>query len=647
MDSQTCTANARPEVPFVPFLVGLTVWAVVKYILEFAVRLLNPELYEDLKLDIRKRYDLYFGVWLGTMYKVISLTACGTALLTTAAGTDIPGLVRPLTVAEQWCWGCRAVIYVQELPTIASIPELIIHHLLSIAAMIGILNVNMPRRPLYLMWATLLSEFFANSRRLFKFHNRLSPRLTWWFGFAMVVTVLGIRIPGAVVALMWSIRGGFNNVGVFVYVGSIIIYLLYMLKMTAWELDRLKLLIVNTTARPAHIVVADKWKIGLLGIATGIGLVSAELSALMVHESNRDHKPSPAELQSLAWAALQAVAAGLLGAFLSAPLLRLTVKRRGMGVKAPRLSLRGGFLFAALTLLLSPTVPEAVDKTVFLACMTLGFPLLDAFHQVGCYYAGGGGNPTGPSSPRSPSSPTTSPPDKSRKGSKNSPPIPRITPEAPTETLLPLPLIASLLSAALYISVLSLHLAGAVGLYRAVGLVLAVEANIHYEMAMHRQDIQYKTLWVKGLLMAQAAVSVLYVQYTTALTTAAMAGGALFLVVSYLVVSWAMAVLAKPVCRSDVVKTEAGPPGPGSGRAKRGHTGKIAAVVATLLLIGVLGVAAWFDALPTEITDVELAQTSATGAKSALWHAAWSWQFAVSTVGVGLLPVVAVQVLGS
>ena len=179
----TCTTTSQtPDVPFTPFLMGLTAWSLLKFTLEFIVRRINPQFLEDLKMGARRNYDLYFGTWLGSLFKIVSITACTASLFTTSADTDIVGLVRPLNTAEQWCWGCRAIIYTQEIPHIASIPELVIHLILSIGAMVAILAFNIPRRQLYLAWAGLFSEFVSNARRLFKMHGKLSPRLSWRLG---------------------------------------------------------------------------------------------------------------------------------------------------------------------------------------------------------------------------------------------------------------------------------------------------------------------------------------------------------------------------------------------------------------------------------------------------------------------------------
>ncbi|KAK0667538.1 hypothetical protein QBC41DRAFT_395828 [Cercophora samala] len=385
----TCTSN-RPEVPFIPFLAGLTAWSVARYLLEGIVKRFNPKFDKYLREDIRRRYNFYFSTWLGTITKVISVVSCTAALVSTPAETDLYGLVRPLNTAEQWCWGCRAVLYIQELPDLSSVPELIIHHILSIAAMCSILAYSAPRRPLYLMWASLWNEFLGNARRLFKLHDIMTPRLAWWIAAVNCFLVWALRITAAVVSLVWTLQSNTYGVCLFVTIGSILVYILYMVQFTTWELGRFRVINLDM-ARPARFIVADRWSIHLLGVVMGVGLALTELSALYIYESSSGLTSSKQELHSLAWAALQAVVAGLVGSYVTFPLFRFTIPSaatsRNKAGASPnnvlRLSLIGGIISAGLTVLFTPTLEPTVDRAAFLACMGLSLPLMIAIFRFG------------------------------------------------------------------------------------------------------------------------------------------------------------------------------------------------------------------------------------------------------------------------
>ncbi|KAK4461599.1 hypothetical protein QBC42DRAFT_178135, partial [Cladorrhinum samala] len=377
MESQNATCNSvKPQVPYIPFLLGLTSWAVLRLALEGFVRNFFPSFYADLKLDIRRKYNFYFGNWIGLVFKFLSLASCGAALLTTSAENDIGGLIRPLNAAEQVCWGCRAVIYIQELPDVAAFPELVIHHVLSIAAMVGILTYNLPRRQLYLLWGTLHSEIVNNARRILKIHDRLGPRLAWWIALANSSLIWSLRILGALVALFWTLRGGIRGIGLFVYVAAILVYIFYMLQLTSFELSRYKILNIDA-GEPSYLVIAEKWRINLLGMFMGLGLACTELSALFIYERGDDRVSSEDELHSLSFVTLQAAIIGLVGSCL---LSRLA---DGSGKRYTKLSLHAGFLFAGTTILLSPTLADTVDRMAFASCLMMSFALMKSITRYG------------------------------------------------------------------------------------------------------------------------------------------------------------------------------------------------------------------------------------------------------------------------
>jgi len=647
MDSEAATCANRPEVPFAPFLTGLALWALMRLILEAFVKAVNPEFFEDLKLDIRKKYDLYFGMCLGTMVKVVAMTSCTLSVFTTSADADIIGFSRPLNTAEQWCWGTRAIIYIQELPHVASIPELIIHHLLGVAGMIAIMVFNIPRRQLYLMWGTLVSEFVGNSRLFLKFHGKLTPRMFWWFSLAMVVTIVGFRVTGCLVALTWVLRGGTSGVALFVNVGAITIYLCYMFMMTWRELDRAKIVAIDKS-HSTQLIIADKWRVNLYGLVIGLAFMWTELSALLIYEADGERLKTQAELHDLAWAALQAVMAGLLGAYVATPMARLASPKRGPRKKrgGPRLWLQGGCLSAAAILSFSPTIADSIDKMAFLACMGVSFPLLSAMRYLGCHYTG-----IGPSATKrqisfvlSPS-PPASPPLASSKNEATDAPKAAL-PGSNTA----LSFGAGLCSAALYCIVLTTHLMDLIALSHAVYVAVAIQSLIDFEVEHRRGDVsKNETLWTMLYLAAQMFATVSYLEYTSVFASPVyVVAPNMLLLCCALTVGFAMDVLSRRTRRTEQDTGEKLESKEGKVIQKKGNQGKIAAVVTTAFMVLLLILANYFGMMPTAVTSVEEARKimATPGPGWGVWDAAWSWQFVVSTLGVALLPVAVVQMVG-
>ncbi|KAK4160039.1 hypothetical protein QBC43DRAFT_360685 [Cladorrhinum sp. PSN259] len=675
MDSNTTCSSAKPDVPFIPFLAGLTIWAVLKLTLEGFIRNFFPTFYEDLRLDIRRKYNFYFGTWMGSIFKVVSMISCGAALFTTTAETDIVGLVRPLNVAEQWCWGCRAVIYIQELPDITSVPELIIHHVLSIAAMMGILAYNLPRRQLYLLWATLVNEFVGNARRILKIHDRLSPRVSWWTALANSSLIWIFRISGAFVALIWALQGGTRGISLFINITAMLVYIIYMIKMTAFEFSRNKIFNIDPVEH-SHLVIVEKWKVNLVGIFMGLGLACTELSAMLIYELGDGRVSSEGGLHTIAFVALQAAVVGLAGAYLFPRVSKDTEKN------LPKLSLHGGFLFAAATILFSPTLADNVDRAAFAACLMLSFPLMESITRYG----------------RSLSSPTfivsqipaseknaLNLMDANDKSSKAQPTVVPIVTVALTKPGPSLQRIASCFSAAIYFSVLTAYYIGSVTLYQATGLALAMQAAVHLNIEVRRDGLfssssllQKGRIWAMMFHSSQAGICMLCVAYIAYFENRHFDShdrdyyASIQFWLKYHLLFFAVLFgtdhtidfLSRRMRRSKKPRVECLSPSGEKGTVVAGPYGKAVVVknprpkssvsglkgISILCGVGLcllIAAGEYLDIMPTQVTSVDEAITSGRLIpESALWGAASSWQFAVSVLGVTVLPVFVVQLMG-
>ena len=421
-----------------------------------------------------------------------------------------------------------------------------------------------------------------------------------------------------------------------------------------------------------------------MGITTGFGLVCTELSAILLFEAAGNRGSSEAELHSIAWVALQSIAAGLLGAYLMVPILRLAVGRYTSSTggqeiktvaKSPRLCLLGGLLSAAATLQFSPTMAASVDKTAFLACMALSFPLMDAFGQVGCFYAGIGlADPArcsfsflGPSTPFSPTR-TAEGRSKTTKYARreiehSQPPI------LTAESIVLLPLIAGALSGVLYVSLVTAYLAGYLSLQHAATLSLVLYGNIRCDVEPRRNDaapamvrlLGCPPLPVSPLLYLAAGLG--YSAHRallspTSSSTSPSLGGALMhdmiLVASACLIHLTVSTLSLPRARKRssrgpaaeamtvglglITATPTTPP-------HRKGKGKQITVIAFLALCLLVGVGLYFDYTPKQHFSLEKAK-GAVKPNHALWNAAASWQFVTATTTIAILPVVMAQALG-
>ena len=480
---ETCPSAFKPNVPFPYFLAGLTAWPLLKILIQYTTWRLNPTFYEDLKLDVRKKYDLYFGTWLGVVFKTVGLAACATATFTTSAETDIFGLVRPLSVAEQWCWGCRAVIYIQELPHVASLPEMVIHHVLSIAAMLAVLGWDIPRRQFYIVWAGLWNEVLNNVRRIVKMHGGLTPARNWWFAFVNCGMLLLLRITGTAVAFVWTFMSGTTGIPLLVNAGCLAIYQVYMVQMVMWEVKKEKIVELDMggkaavsggeRSKPAQVkFICGKWTTDLYGYVLGAGLLVAGYAATVMYYLDvvtvgKKGAVAQGELLSIVEALFCAAAAGLVGSCVSG-----LVSSWWYG-QGKRMSARQGEILAPVAagavLLLSP-MASTVDKRKLIEAVALSIPLLGAVRQIGCYLDGTGG-----AFIANPVSDTKTGKDTSNdeKAALLISPAPESVITPPTSREMPPQFVASLVNLILYVDGIMLYLLGYLSLRTAGGLTLA------------------------------------------------------------------------------------------------------------------------------------------------------------------------------
>ncbi|KAK0709459.1 hypothetical protein B0T26DRAFT_721619 [Lasiosphaeria miniovina] len=539
--------------------------------------------------------------------------------------------------------------------------------MLSIAAMIGILAWNFPRRQMYLIWATLLSEFANNSRRLLKMHGRLTPRLSVWLSVAITLNVVLFRVTGALVAIVWSLQGGTNSLALVLNVGAMSIYILYMLRMSARELTRSELLAVRIGS-PTKLIVAGNWEINLLGIFLGLGIVCTEVSALWIYEANVNHLTSKAEIHSIAWASLQAVIAGLFGAHATACLVRFSVVPAEAEQKSPRMCMQGGLVFAGAVILLSPTMESTVDRGTFLSCMSMSFLLLEAIGQIGYLYAGSGleSEKVGScvtSRELTAASPTTGTSQDVSKATGSAVLLgeklqTKTTVAAPTQ--LPLPLVVSLLCSIGYCVLLGANFSGYVGLSQASAIALVAQGTVRVAAYCHRKDslssvelplVNRVVPW--GVLSStiQMGVAAGHLAFLECMTTPDMTNRWACLVylryyssllIGFASARYVVAFWLQPMAWGE--ETSDAFAGDGKEKERRGKiisTRNIAAA-AGMGLCFVMAAGDYFEAMPTVLTSVDQANISAP--QSAMWNAISSWQFAISILGAALFPVVAVQI---
>ncbi|KAK2035292.1 hypothetical protein LX32DRAFT_678501 [Colletotrichum zoysiae] len=218
-----------------PILTGLVAYQLLNQCLHKAAKRFNPHFYAQLELDRRRRLDPYFVFPLGILLTLFATPICLAAYAETPPATDTFGTRRPYATSGRVCLGSRAVLWLSEMPLLGYSSEYVAHHLLSLGSLALVLLGRSPRRPVYLIYAGLVTELFSDAVALMRFHGRDAANSPTFrrVMFANVLSMISLRILPAVAyaATMPETRAH--------YAGGITFYCLYLARLTFLQLRTL------------------------------------------------------------------------------------------------------------------------------------------------------------------------------------------------------------------------------------------------------------------------------------------------------------------------------------------------------------------------------------------------------------------------
>ncbi|KAL0933703.1 uncharacterized protein CTRU02_210502 [Colletotrichum truncatum] len=153
-------------------VIGLVVYQLLNRLLHRLVRSFNPVFYETLQLDKSRKLAPYFVFPVGFLLTFITTPVCLYAYNNTPPETDTVGNQRPFTTSGKVCLASRGVLWVSELPLLSYSLEYVAHHVLALGSLLIVLVRNLPRRPIYLIYAGLVTELFSDTVALLRLHGR-------------------------------------------------------------------------------------------------------------------------------------------------------------------------------------------------------------------------------------------------------------------------------------------------------------------------------------------------------------------------------------------------------------------------------------------------------------------------------------------
>ncbi|GKT65407.1 hypothetical protein ColTof4_03829 [Colletotrichum tofieldiae] len=215
-----------------PILVGLAVYQLLNRCLHKAVKHFNPDFYANLELDRLHKLAPYFVFPLGILLTLFTTPICLIAYYETPSATDTFGLDRPFTTNGKICLSSRAALWISEMPLLSYSSEYVAHHILSLGSLALVLISKSPRRPIYLIYAGLVTELFSDTVALLRFHGRNANNSSA-FRRAMLANVLSmvfLRIMPIIAYTMAMLETRAY------YIGAITFYCLYLARLTFLQL---------------------------------------------------------------------------------------------------------------------------------------------------------------------------------------------------------------------------------------------------------------------------------------------------------------------------------------------------------------------------------------------------------------------------
>ncbi|EHK26479.1 uncharacterized protein TRIVIDRAFT_218636 [Trichoderma virens Gv29-8] len=414
-------------------LVCLAGHRVSLFIARTAMKRFFPTTYAQLKKDQGSRFPAYFVFVVGIVWTIISAPICLGAFVSTPADTDQPGVHPRMSTMERVCLSSRGALWISELPLLSYSSGYIVHHALSLSSLAIIIVNSLPRRPLYLIYAGLITELFSDTVALLRFggQNHKNSRLYAHISVINALSLLIVRaLPAITVTL--SVLMPVKRMSGLNYIACVVFYCVWLLRLAFKQLSMLGV-VELVLVRPGYIRLGQRTRITLYRLMLGLSIVAVEMVTAAVYCSQRDVLLSSTESHDLVIAGLGTVIAGLFGAkavnslmlaidysrsktLHSYPPARRTFpnsdsvftffaktsdpesrtvsfyKMSGVPfldiISLNGISIQGGILFSALWVSQIHYAAPTVARDVLLASMALALLLGEAIGRIGCYFGG-------------------------------------------------------------------------------------------------------------------------------------------------------------------------------------------------------------------------------------------------------------------
>ncbi|MCJ1355722.1 MAG: hypothetical protein MMC33_005714 [Icmadophila ericetorum] len=349
----------------------------------------NPEFYARLALAGQSRR--YFAFVMGILITLVSTPLCLQAWSDSSNANDIPNHPQASSFASQTCIALRSVLWVSELNRLDFSSAYVVHHLSSLGYLVYHLQARVPLRALYAIYASLITELVSDLACIMTLHGLKPGTSPWTYRVKATNAVLLIllRLPPVVYAISTVKQYSYSDPIFWTCATSLLIYTLFLVRCFTTQASQLKMFQLDLV-KPAYITLVQRYRTPLYSIFFSTASLLTAFSTVLIYAFTSDHRLASKEYSDVY---LQIGFTGFM-ALLGARLPSVLYEGGLEAVLSRKLFARSGYwlqsamLFAIVSIVLFPILPNNKDRTRLLSSLALVSPLGEALGRVGCHFAG-------------------------------------------------------------------------------------------------------------------------------------------------------------------------------------------------------------------------------------------------------------------
>jgi len=278
---------------FPAMLIYLATYYLVEKAIKRVYRHVNPAFYEQL---YRERKDLqYIAFIMRLLIKFFSTPVCFAAFRDSSEMNDTFGAPhRP--VAGKVCLASMGVLWTSELIRLDHINGYIVHHLSSLSYLVTHYATDFPHRPLYLFFASTITELVTDSDCLLRFHG-VTPKtsaLSHKIQYVRLILLITVRFPPCLYILSFGFLHPIQSPIFWLHAIMFCSYTAFIINNIVKVTTRLQV-VRMAGEKPKQLQVFQRYRISLYSMFLGCGAFSTAILASALYYNSFSLKIGPVQ----------------------------------------------------------------------------------------------------------------------------------------------------------------------------------------------------------------------------------------------------------------------------------------------------------------------------------------------------------------